>query len=170
VNTTQVERSPRRLPLADIVLTLGLLGVFVAALVTASAWPFATGLFPRMVTVLGVVLAVLNLGTLLLRRTIPDTHPHGEDSDIEAVDVEYVFEHAGLGLWARNLGWLGGFFLLMFLTGIFVAAPAFTVLYLRFSARVSWLFSVGYAVAVGILLYLSFVRFLGLPTPEGILM
>lgn len=170
MSTPQADPSTRRLPLADLVLTLGLLVLFAVAFATARAWPFETGVFPQMVTALGTVLAVLNLAALLMSRSAPDTHPHGEDGDIESVDVEYIFEQAGPGLWARNLAWLGGFFLVLYLAGIFVAAPAFTVLYLRFSARASWLLSVVYAVVVGVVLYLSFVLLLGLPVPEGILL
>ncbi|MDP9392526.1 MAG: tripartite tricarboxylate transporter TctB family protein [Actinomycetota bacterium] len=168
--TTATPREQRRLPVADVVLTAALLAMFVVAFVTARGWPFETGIFPQMVTALGAGLALLHLVVLLVRRPAAETRPAGEDTEIEAVDVEYVFEHAGLPLWLRSLGWLAGFFVALYLLGIFVTAPVFTVLYLRFSARASWLLSVVYAVVVGALLYLSFVVFLDLPTPEGILL
>jgi uncharacterized membrane protein YedE/YeeE len=164
------ERAARRLPVADVVLTVGLLAVFATAFATARGWPFETGIFPLMVTALGAALAVLHLAALLVRRPAPDAQPAGEDSEIEAVDVEYVFEHTGLSLWLRSLAWLAGFFVALYVVGIFVAAPVFTVLYLRFSARASWLLSAVYALVVGVVLYLSFVVFLDLPTPEGILL
>ena len=168
--TPDTDRPARRLPLADLLLTAALLAIFVVAFATARAWSFETGIFPLMVTGLGAGLAALHLVVLLVRRPAPDTQPHGEDGDIESMDVEYVFEHAGAALWLRSLAWIGGFLVVMYLAGVFVAAPVFTVLYLRFSARASWVLSVVYAVVVGILLYLAFVVFLNLPTPEGLLM
>ncbi|GAB3353731.1 tripartite tricarboxylate transporter TctB family protein [Modestobacter lapidis] len=158
----------RRVSRGDLALTLGLLGVFVLAFVTALGWSFNTGVFPRLITGLGVALAVLHLVVLLVRRPAPDVQPHGEDGDIEAMDVEYAFEHAEPKQWAWTLGWVAGFFLLLYLGGIFIAAPVFTVAYLRFSARASWLFSAVYAVVVGLVLYAAFVVFLEIPTPPGI--
>ncbi len=170
MTTASRDRPTRRLPLADIVLTVALLTVFAIAFATARAWSFETGIFPLMVTALGAGLAVLHLVVLLVRHPAPDPHPHGEDGEIDPVDVEYVFEHAGPALWLRSLSWIAGFLVALYVAGIFVAAPLFTILYLRFSARASWVLSVVYAVVVGVLLYLSFVVFLDLPTPEGLLM
>ncbi len=164
------DRPARRLPLADLLLTAALLAIFAGGFAIARAWSFETGVFPLMVTALGAGLAVLHLVVLLVRRPAPDLRPHGEDAEIESMDVEYVFEHAGPALWLHSLAWIGGFLVLMYLAGIFVAGPVFTVLYLRFSARASWVLSVVYAAVVGILLYLAFVVFLNLPTPEGLLM
>jgi hypothetical protein len=170
MSTPSSERTARRWQVADLVLTAGLLIVFVAALLTARDWSFKTGLFPQMVAVVGAALAALHLVVLVLRRPSPDLEPHGEDGEIEALDLEYIFEHASGGLWARTLGWVLGFFLLLYLVGIFVAAPVFTVAYLRFSAGASWLLTLVYAVVVGVLLYLAFVVFLQLPVPEGLLL
>ena len=168
--TNDQRPATRRLPVADLLLTAGLLAIFVVAFLTARAWCFETGVFPRMITALGVVLAVLHLVVLFTRRPDPDLHAHGEDAEIEAVDVEYVFERAGTRAWLRNLAWIAGFFLLLYVAGIFVAAPVFTVAYLRFEAHASWVLSAVYAVVVGAILYLSFVVFLDIPTPPGLLM
>lgn len=170
MRSIRTEQSTRRLPWADIVITVGLLATFAVALVTARGWSFKTGLFPQMVTVLGLFLAALHLLILFLRRPAEDHQPHGEDGEIEAVDVEYVFEHATRAQWARTLGWALGFFVALYLVGIFIAAPVFTVAYLRYSARASWVLSVVYAIVVGVMLYLAFVVFLQLPVPEGVLL
>lgn len=167
-STPQASPPARRVPIADLVLTAGLLGVFVLAFVTALGWSFNTGVFPLLVTGLGVVLALLHLLVLLVRRPVEDRTPHGEDDEIEAMDVEYAFEHAGRAMWTRTLGWVSGFFVLLYVAGIFVAAPVFTIAYLRFSARASWLLSVVYAVVVGLVLYVAFVVLLDVPTPPGL--
>lgn len=159
----------RRLPLADLVITGGLLVVFVVAFVTARSWPYGAAIFPEMVTAVGAVLAALHLVLLLVRRPAPDLQPHGEDGEIEALDVEYVFEHAGRRAWAAGLGWLAAFFVLTYVAGVVVAAPVFTALYLALSARKSWLFSAIYAVVLGVVLYVGYTVMLELPLPEGIL-
>ncbi len=158
----------RRVPVADLLLTVGVLAIFVVAFVTALGWSFNTGVFPLLITGLGIGLSLLHLVVLLVRRPARDLHPHGEDDEIEAMDVEYAFEHAGRAMWARTLGWVFGFFLLLYVAGIFIAAPVFTIAYLRLSAKASWLVSVVYAVVVGLMLYASFVVFLDLPTPPGL--
>lgn len=168
-HTPPAERAHRQLSVADLVITAGLFTAFVAAHVTARGWPAGAAIFPEMVTAVGAALAALHLLVLVVRRPTPDLQPHGEDREIEALDVEYVFEHAGRRAWAGNLAWLAGFFVLMYLAGVLVAAPAFTALYLRLSARTSWLFSAIYAVVLGVVLYLSYTVALELPLPEGIL-
>ena len=168
-SSTPPNSSPtRRVSLADLLLTVGLLAIFVVAFLTALDWSFNTGVFPLLITGLGVALAVLHLVVLLVRRPTADLHPHGEDDEIETMDVEYAFEHAGRAMWARTLGWVFGFFLLLYVAGIFIAAPVFTIAYLRLSAKASWLVSLVYAVVIGLVLYVSFVVFLGLPTPPGL--
>lgn len=169
VEPAKTGRAVRRLPVADLILTAALLVIFVVAFVTAQSWPFGAAVFPEMVTAAGAALAALHLVVLLVRRPAPDLQPHGEDGDIEALDLEYVFEHAGRRVWAESLGWLLGFFVAVYLVGVLVAAPLFTVLYLALSARKSWLFSAVYAAVLGAVLYVSYTVLLRLPLPEGVL-
>lgn len=170
MNTTSTpDRSTRRgLPIADLVLTAALTAVFLAGLVTAREWSFKAGFFPTLVTLLGLCLGVLHLFFLLIRRPAPDLHPHGEDAEIEPADVEYIFEHASPRQWAACLAWVAGFFLSMYLVGIFVTGPLFTLAYLRLSARASWVVSIIYAAVVGVALYLAFEVLLDLPAPPGL--
>jgi hypothetical protein len=160
-----------RLPGVDLVLTLGLLAVFAVAFLTATEWSVKAGLFPRLVTGLGVVLAVLHVVLLLLRSRTAGVAPVTEsvEADDEAdLDVEYVFAHAGGRAWAAALAWIASFFIGLYVVGLFVAAPLFALIYLRFSARRSWLFSAVYAVVTGVVLYLAFEVALRLQVPPGL--
>jgi hypothetical protein len=168
VSTTR-EQSRARLPVADLLLTAGLAGLFAAAFLVARDWSFNAGFFPRLITTFGLALAVLHLLVLLVRRRAPETHPHTGDEEGESVDVEYVFEHASRSEWAQSLAWLSGFFLSLYLIGLFVTAPLFAVAYLRTSAGSSWKVSVTYALVVGLTLYAAFEWLLGLPVPSGAL-
>jgi presenilin-like A22 family membrane protease len=61
------------------------------------------------------------------------------------------------------------FFVLLYLSGLYVTAPVFSLLYLRFAGKRTWIFSVIYAVVTAVLLYVAFELALGVPTPSGLL-
>jgi hypothetical protein len=165
----------------DLVLTLVLTAVFATAFWTALEWSFRAGLFPRMVTGLGLGLSVLQLVVLLTgaRRRPPTVQPPAApqpaelpeptEADDEAnLEVEYVFAHAGGRAWARSLAWIAAFFVSLYVLGLLITAPLFSLAFLRFSARVSWWASVLYAVVIGGVLYLAFEVALRLPVPPGL--
>ncbi len=175
---------------ADVVLTALLLALFAWALVETGEWSFRAALFPRIVTGAGVFFCVLELvqavshlrraratATARARATatavVPDHEavPAGgthEDEENEDEDVEYVFATAGGRNWALALGWVAFFFLLLYVAGLFVTAPVFSLLYLRFGGRQSWKVSAIYAVVIGVVLYVAFELLLGISTPPGL--
>ncbi|GAA4728898.1 hypothetical protein GCM10023328_04250 [Modestobacter marinus] len=172
------------LPIADVVITVVLLAVFGWAFLDAADWSFRAALFPRIVTGAGVVFCVVKLvqDLLVLRRgrasaagppvpaheSVPAGGTHEDEEAIEADDVEYVFATAGARSWSLALAWVVTFFLLLYVAGLFVTAPVFSLLYLRSAGQRSWKVSIGYAVVVGVLLYLSFEVALGIATPPGL--
>ena len=79
-----------------------------------------------------------------------------------------IFSHADGRMWAEAVGWLVLFFAGMYLFGLLVTLPVFTVLYLRFVAKASWLVCLLYVLATAGLIYLLFVLVLHLPLPQGI--
>jgi hypothetical protein len=160
----------RQLPTVDIVLSLVLAAVFASAFWTATEWSVKAGLFPRMVTGLGLALALLHV-VLLLRRArtpVPVVEERVDADDEAEGDVEYVFAHAGGRAWAGSLAWVAGFFVGLYVVGLFVAAPLFALAYLRFSVRRSWVFSVAYAAVIFAVLYVAFEVALQLPVPPGL--
>ncbi|MCF6736514.1 hypothetical protein E9565_15355 [Blastococcus sp. KM273129] len=163
-------RTRRQLPTADIVLSLVLAALFANAFWTAMEWSVKAGLFPRMVTGLGVLLTLLHVAVLLLkaRTPVPVVEKRVDADDEAEGDVEYVFAHAGGRAWARSLAWIAAFFVGLYIFGLFVIAPLFALTYLRFSARTSWVFSVAYAAATFAVLYLAFEVALQLPVPPGL--
>ena len=167
---------------ADLVITVVLLALFGWAFLDAADWSFRAALFPRIVTGAGFVFCAVKLvqGLLALVRgrataTAPaldhEPLPAGGTHEDEAAgeeDVEYVFATAGARNWAMALGWVFGFFVLLYVAGLFITAPIFSLLYLRFGGRQSWKVSVVYAVVVGVVLYLAFEVALGISTPPGL--
>jgi len=66
------------------------------------------------------------------------------------------------------IGWIGLLFLLIFLTGFQISTPLYTYLFLKFYGRVSWARSLIVAVALWLLVYVSFDLLLLKPLFEGI--
>jgi uncharacterized transporter YbjL len=164
-----VRRRPSPETVADVVITVLLLALFAWAFLQAGQWSFRAALFPRIVTAAGVVLAALHLAQVLLRLwrpAAPVDAPAEPDGDPDA--VEYVFRTAGPRRWASALGWVAGFFVLLYLTGLYVTAPVFSLLYLRFAGKRTWIFSAIYAIVGAVVLYVAFDLALGVPTPSGL--
>jgi Tripartite tricarboxylate transporter TctB family len=179
---------------ADVVLTVLMLVLFGWAFLDAADWSFKAALFPRIVTGVGFVVSALHLVQALLRfrrdraaagAPVPATTPAGPippvagdpvpqaagtttEDDVNEDDVEYVFQTAGARRWTEALAWVAGFFVLLYVAGLFITAPLFSFLYLRFAGRRSWLFSALYAVVLGAVLYLAFEVALGIPVPPGL--
>jgi tripartite tricarboxylate transporter TctB family protein len=163
--------SGRRPPeaVADVVVTLLLLALFAWAFLEAGEWSFRAALFPRLVTAAGVVLTALHLVLALarLRRAAPPVDADEPEGDPDA--VEYVFRTAGPRRWASALGWVVAFSFPLYLAGLYVTAAVFSLLYLRFAARRTWIFSAIYAIVSAVVLYVAFELALGVPTPSGLL-
>jgi small-conductance mechanosensitive channel len=173
--TPVARRRPAPEAVADVVITVLLLALFVWAFLAAGDWSFRAALFPRLVTGAGIVLAALHLVQALLRlrlrrpAPVPDTD--GTDpADPDPDDVEYVFRTAGPRRWASALGWVAGFFVLLYIAGLYVTAPVFSLLYLRFAGKRTWIFSAIYAIVIAVVLYVAFELALGVPTPSGLLL
>lgn len=169
VSSAPVRRRPSPEAVADVVVTALLLGLFAWAFFQADQWSFRAALFPRIVTAAGVGLTALLLVQVLLRLWRPVAGPEEVDPDGDPDAVEYVFRTAGPRRWASALGWVAAFFVLLYVTGLYVTAPVFSLLYLRFAGKRTWIFSGIYAIVIAVVLYVAFELALGVPTPSGLL-
>ena len=167
MTTTAHISSPnrRRVPTPDLVGGLLLLVLMSGALVMTRGWDEEAALFPRAVSlagaVLGLVLVVLSLiGT---REAAPGLH----DRDAADAQLEYIFHTASPRLWLVTMGWFGGFFVSLYVLGLYATAILYTVAYLRTQDQRSWLFTGTYAVILAGVLYLAFTVVLGQSVPPG---
>lgn len=142
---------------ADFVLSVVLFGVFASAFVGAQDWPFDAKIFPMIISGIGMVLALGKMAVTLRPprvKVAPTVHRvagvelKDEDEDADE-ELEYVFERATRTDWVRVLSWAGGFFLAFFLVGAIPTILVFTVVYLLFEARTTWLISIIYALVLG---------------------
>jgi hypothetical protein len=160
---------------ADVVLTLLLTAIFAWAFLEAGNWTPRASLFPRLVTGAGFLLSLAHLVVALLglrpgaSQTSGIPEPVAED-DADREEIEYVFGTAGARAWGAALAWIAVFFVTLYVAGLFITAPLFSVLYLRFAGGRTWLTSVVYALVLGGALYLVFEVLLGVPSPEGLVL
>lgn len=168
---------PQVRPVSDVVITFFMLVLFGWALWTSLDWSFRAALFPRMVTITGLVLVVLHLIMLVVRpaTSASSANPAGSESsalegddEVEAHELEYEFAHASRRTWLVNVGWVVAFFGGVFVVGLFVTSPLFTLAYLRFGAGRSWRFAVIYSVVVAAVIFGFFDQMLTVSMPLGI--
>jgi hypothetical protein len=166
---------------SDVVIGVALMLLFLAGLWASMDWPFRTALFRRLVTVAGAVFALLFVGTRLvaMRRRGTDavtgivpteTSPeHGAEDDEDSRELEYVYATVGRAAWARALGWVTFFVLLLPSIGLYLATAVFAFSYLRWCACRSWLFAATYAALLCGTFYLLLEVLLSVTTPEAVL-
>jgi len=172
----------------DWIITLVLLGVMVTAFALTAKWPSHTAFFPRLLSGASIVLILFKLSAMLWtalaqRNPVAEItaapRQAGEAKGIELVaDVEEdqgdeegfhnIFANADKRTWLTSIGWLALFFVGMYLVGMLITLPIFTVLYLRFVAKSSWTTCLLYVLGTAGVMYLLFDLLLHLPLPQGI--
>jgi hypothetical protein len=176
------ERDPA-VSAADVVITVVLLVTFALAYGASQQWPFEARFFPQLLAFAGVAFALLKLvscGVRLHRRQertrqpepaggVADGQTEAESVDGSQHGPEYVFGTAGRGAWFAALGWVATFFVLLYVLGVFVTVPLFSLAYLRISGRHGFLAAAVYGAVAGLLVWSVFSKMLQVPMPAGIL-
>lgn len=176
----------------DWMITLLLLGVMIGAYVLARNWPGNAAFFPQLVSAAGAVLSVIKVGsmiwsdfiappkTVLVSEAAPAPGQAEDDEKQIAIagtddddqgdedELHSVFTTSGGKLWASAIAWMTLFFVGLYTFGLLVILPVFTILYLRFVARFSWLMCLLYVLGTAGVIYALFVLVLHLPLPEGV--
>lgn len=187
------ERAARHVPavrVGDVAFSMILLVVFVGTYLLAQEWPFRARFVPELLSTLGVAFAVLKLlgfgvqarQHLAWKRqhdaaSGSKAHAGGHDDDhgtqaSEEVrpddSIEYAFGTAGRRAWAAAGGWATGFFVSLWVFGVFVTVPVFALAYLRLAGRTTWRAAAIYAGVAGGVVWLAFRVLLYVPMPGGI--
>lgn len=162
----------------DIGITVGFAVMFAWAFVESLSFASrGAGLFPRVITAVGVLLCVIRLVTVFRSGATPRTEtlspgPGGEAHEDDAAsnaDVEYIFAYASNRAWLASLAWVAGFLLVLAFAGIYVAAALFAVSYLVAVAKMRWWGALIYGAATFAMLYWTFGVLLKIRLPDGIL-
>ncbi|MGJ9372545.1 hypothetical protein [Nesterenkonia sp. CF4.4] len=172
----------------DLVISCVVLVLCAGALALSFTYsPVVSLLLPRLAAGLGILCAGLMIAStsraLASRRektktvgttspveertTVPD--PTEAGVDVDPNDAEYVLSHTSRGVWLSTLGFIVGFFLVLYLCGLFVAAAALSLSYLVVVGKKSWLFASMYAVVLTGLLWILMRWVTYIPSPRGVL-
>ncbi len=146
-----------------LVFTLVVAAAGVWALAETVGWPFKAGLYPRVITIPLVALALAETALLMRGRETPETEPIPDIEMDTSVDPSVATR--------RTLGtalWIGGLFTAVLLVGFQVAVPGFVFLYLRLAGKEGWVLSVVLALLAVLAFHLLFVALLHLPLPPGL--
>lgn len=138
---------------ARMLFTLSIIGVAAYAVYSSKDWPLGTRLFPLVVGVPVLALALIQLALEFYQALRPGQSNNEETGDLQvdwSMTTAVVARRAG-----AYFGWLLAFFFGVWLFGFFVAVPLYAFLYLKIQAQESWLVSL--ALTLGI-----YVFFIGL--------
>ncbi|HWO43111.1 MAG TPA: tripartite tricarboxylate transporter TctB family protein [Candidatus Eisenbacteria bacterium] len=152
----------RRLLSLGSALSLATAGVGGYALYASWSWPFRTALFPRVIALPLLFLALIELA---LSVWSAEGAREGRAVDFQFTDtVEPVLARKrtiAISLWTL------GFLALIVLVGFPLAVPIFVFVYLRIAGREPWALTIVLTVVAWLIMEGLFDRFLHLPFPEG---
>ena len=146
-------------------MNLFMIAVSGTVICTARDWPLRAALFPMILGISGVVLAVVELFLALFwavgktkKQTVTDYSPSGnDDKSLER---------------SRTLSialWILLFSLLIFLFGLPLAVPFFVFSYLKFQGKEGWGITIAMTGCCWLFFYALFVRLLHTSFEEGYL-
>jgi putative tricarboxylic transport membrane protein len=143
------------------VFTLAIIALFAWALWESKDFGFRAGLFPWAIGYPVIAMAIAQLVLELMGKS----RGGALESEVDVDLPPEVVRHRTLGI----LGWIIGFFLMIWLIGFSWAVPITTFLYLRFSGGEKWSTTILFTLATWAFFYGVFEYSLRIPFPEGLL-
>jgi Tripartite tricarboxylate transporter TctB family len=144
---------------ASLILALAIAALSGWAIFSAFAWPLKAKLFPLVISIPLLCLALAEVVWVLLG-----------SSGTAAADFKLSQEHPPEVARRRTLvavAWIAGFFVLILLLGFLIAVPLLVFAYLRVQGKESWLFSAAFTLVLWAAFYGLFDQLLHLPFPPG---
>lgn len=157
--TKDIERAETRS--WSLLFTGGLIVIFAWSLWESKSFGFRAGLFPWAI---GYPILALTLAQFIL-----ELMGKGQGGGLEGeVDIDLpkdVVRRRTVGI----LGWIVGFYLLIWFVGFSYAVPITTFFYLKLSGKENWRTTIIFTVATWAFFYGVFDYALNIPFPEGLL-
>ena len=146
------------------IFSLATAGVAGYALYASWSWPFRTALFPRIIALPILFLAVIEWALSVW----------GSEKEHEGHAVDFQLTDTVEPALARRrtiaiIVWTLGFLVLIVLVGFPLAVPIFVFAYLKIAGREPWMLTIFLTVAAWVFMEGLFDRFLHIPFPEGLL-
>jgi Tripartite tricarboxylate transporter TctB family len=153
---------------AELLFCAFLVVVLAGALWISLGWSQRAGLFPWVVLVPTLTLAVWQLVDDARGKTAPPATVVGDEGETEELDAEAVAAAMGRRGGAV-VAWILGFLGAIVLLGFAIGGGIGSALYLRFMARERWRVAIAYGIVTYLLLELLFRGLIGIPFPVGML-
>jgi TctA family transporter len=145
----------------DSVFTGGLIVIFAWALWESKSFGFRAGLFPWAI---GYPVLALTIFQFILE-LMGKGRGGGLESEVEIELPKEVVRRRAAGI----LGWIFGFYLLIWLIGFSYAVPITTFFYLKLSGKEKWPITILFTAVTWGFFYGVFDYALRIPFPEGLL-
>jgi ABC-type sugar transport system permease subunit len=142
--------------------SFALVALFAWSLFQAQAFRSQARLFPLVIGIVGVALALLQTGLEVRRRGALSPSSPSEDEDEIPAELR---RRRTISI----LAWTAGFTLVVWLLGFTLAVPLATLAFVRFAGRESWLTSVIFAAVSGATFWALFVYAVRVPFDDGAL-
>ena len=132
-----------------LLMAIAVLAVFVYVAYETQTWSTRSRLFATTIAVPAIALALAQVVREARAAGVP-----------RIVPTEARVTHSAL-VWAT------AFFVSLWMLGLLVTVPLFTVTYLRFAAGERWPYAAAYALVALLFIVLVFDRLLHIPLPAG---
>ena len=154
----------RRLLNLRFALSLAAACVAGYALYASWSWPFRTALFPRV-----IALPILFLALIELALSVWSIEREREGHAVDFQLTDTVEPALARKRTIAIIIWMLGFLVLILLVGFPLAVPIFVFVYLRIAGREPWMLTIVLTAISWLFMEGLFNRFLHLPFPEGLI-
>ena len=134
------------------------------ALYASWSWPFRTALFPRV-----IALPILFLALIELALSVWSIEREREGHAVDFQLTDTVEPALARKRTIAIIIWMLGFLVLILLVGFPLAVPIFVFVYLRIAGREPWTLTIVLTAISWLFMEGLFNRFLHLPFPEGMI-
>lgn len=148
--------------------TLFIVALFLWAVLSALQWGFKARIFPLVITIPALGMAILQL-------IFDVREDQGKKRERKDAAHDLKFEESVDPVTARNralttIAWIVGFMVAIELFGIYIAAISFVFLYLKVQSHERWVLSLVMTAFCGVFVYGLFDRLLHVPFPPGVVL
>lgn len=147
-----------------ILMSLCVAVVGMIVVIMALRWPFKTALFPVIIAIPVVIMAVIELAMNLQGRK------KAEKGGVDFKLSEDVDPKVAMRRTLVTFAWIVGFFLLIVLVGFPIAVLLFLLLNLKLQAREGWPLTLILTAATTVFFYGLFIRLLDINFYEGVIL
>ena len=154
----------RRLLNLHCALSLAAVSIAGYALYASWSWPFRTALFPKIIAVPILFLALIEFA-LSVWSSESERDGHAVDFQLDDTVEPALARKRTIGI----IAWTFGFLLLILLVGFPLAVPIFVFAYLKIAGGESWTLTIVLTVISWVFMEGLFNRFLHIPFSEGLI-